>query len=317
MGMTADGNRRKKKATYYNLLIVPKEEGGKTRSFDVSLLRLWLLGGLTVFGIVAVVLLAYVYTPLAFYLPIPNPKLEKKYGQQIAETQRHLNQLAEDVLLLRDYNLQLRKALGEQPVEDSTTAVSFKSAFSAIQQNASEALDSGIGEKSVSSGNRVAENYGGQDFVGAPYNKVVTGERGFRAGFPLVSPTQGFVSQGFEPSRKHFGMDYAAKKGTAVYAATDGYIVFAGWTYDDGNMLMISHGGGYLTVYKHNQSLLKTSRAFVKRGEPIALVGSSGKTSRGPHLHFEVWKDGMPQDPNDFLLTSPETHQIYNKEKRG
>jgi murein DD-endopeptidase MepM/ murein hydrolase activator NlpD len=68
-------------------------------------------------------------------------------------------------------------------------------------------------------------------------------------------------------------------------------------------MLIISHGGGYLTLYKHLQTLLKTGQATVKRGETIALLGSSGKTSLGPHLHFEVWKDGMPHDPNEYLLT--------------
>ncbi len=82
-------------------------------------------------------------------------------------------------------------------------------------------------------------------------------------------------------------------------------------------MLIISHGGGYLTVYKHNKSLLKAARAFVERGEPVALIGTSGKTSRGPHLHFEVWKDGVPQDPDEFLLTSPKMRQIHYKDQRG
>jgi murein DD-endopeptidase MepM/ murein hydrolase activator NlpD len=69
-------------------------------------------------------------------------------------------------------------------------------------------------------------------------------------------------------------------------------------------MLIVSHGGGYLTVYKHNQSLLAGMQAVVKRGEPIAMLGTSGKTSLGPHLHFEVWKDGRPQDPEGFFFSS-------------
>jgi murein DD-endopeptidase MepM/ murein hydrolase activator NlpD len=85
-------------------------------------------------------------------------------------------------------------------------------------------------------------------------------------------------------------------------------VVFAGWTYEDGNLLVISHGSGYLTVYKHNQALMKSPAMAVKRGELIALLGSSGQTSLGPHLHFEVWKDGIAQDPNEFLLT-PATAQ--------
>ena len=81
--------------------------------------------------------------------------------------------------------------------------------------------------------------------------------------------------------------------------------MFAGWTFEDGNVVMLSHGSGYLTVYKHNSSLLKSTGSLVKRGEVIALVGSTGITSTGPHLHFEVLKDGLPQNPQEFLLTAP------------
>jgi murein DD-endopeptidase MepM/ murein hydrolase activator NlpD len=100
-------------------------------------------------------------------------------------------------------------------------------------------------------------------------------------------------------------MDFAGKQGTPVYAAADGHVILSGWTYDDGNMVILSHGGGYLTVYKHNRSLLIGEHSVVRRGEPIALLGTSGKTSLGPHLHFEVWKDGIPQNPADYLLTPP------------
>jgi len=87
-----------------------------------------------------------------------------------------------------------------------------------------------------------------------------------------------------------------------VFAASDGYVVFSAWTYDDGNMIVLSHGDSYLTLYKHNQLLLTSSHAYVKRGELIAQSGSTGQTSSGPHLHFEVWKNGLPQDPQEYLL---------------
>jgi murein DD-endopeptidase MepM/ murein hydrolase activator NlpD len=113
------------------------------------------------------------------------------------------------------------------------------------------------------------------------------------------------VTQGFDQARYHYGLDYAVKRGTPVSAATDGYVLFAGWTFSDGNMIILSHGGGYLTVYKHNESLLRVVHERVKRGELIARSGSTGQTSSGPHLHFEVWKDGLPQDPEQYLLTAP------------
>ncbi len=85
-------------------------------------------------------------------------------------------------------------------------------------------------------------------------------------------------------------------------AAADGYVVFAGWTQDDGNTIIVSHAGGFLSFYKHNHSLLKAAGMFVRRGEPIAGLGNTGETSLGPHLHFEVWKDGSPKDPAVYLL---------------
>jgi murein DD-endopeptidase MepM/ murein hydrolase activator NlpD len=122
--------------------------------------------------------------------------------------------------------------------------------------------------------------------------------------FPLSMPVEGFLTRRFDPQQYHLGIDIAAKQGSPVVAAADGNVVFAGWTYDYGFMVILAHDRGYMTVYKHNQSILKNSGAEVKRGELIALLGNTGVTSSGPHLHFEVWKNGTPENPNNFLLTT-------------
>jgi murein DD-endopeptidase MepM/ murein hydrolase activator NlpD len=299
--MTSEESRRRKTKSQYDVLFVPIEQSGKTKRYRVTALRLWLLGGISFFLIVALTLVTLVYTPFAMYVPIPNPELEKRYGREIAETQQRLKTLAEDILLLRDYNMQLRKALGENGARD--TAATAKDETISANREPGLALRTESADARSNQQPRSTEEYGDFDLAASHFNVVVSSNEGFRAAFPLLAPTEGFVTQIFDPTRKHFGIDYAAKRGTPVYAATDGYIVFAEWTYDDGNMLIISHGGGYLTVYKHNQALMKNAHTFVKRGELIALLGTSGKTSTGPHLHFEVWKDGIPQDPNEFLLT--------------
>lgn len=126
----------------------------------------------------------------------------------------------------------------------------------------------------------------------------------FRAEFPIIVPAVGYVSRSFESDKGHMGIDYAGKIGSLIVAAADGYIVFAGFTADEGHTIVISHGGGFLTIYKHNQNNLKGTGDFVRRGEPIALLGNSGRTSYGPHLHFEVWNNGRAQNPNDYLIAS-------------
>jgi len=303
--MPSKERRRKKHPVKYEIVFVPQGEGGKKRSFRASRLRLWILAFLSVTVVVAIVILMLIYTPITMYIPIRNPILEERYGRQILETQQRLNGLAQDVLVLRDYNDQLRKALGETSAKDSNQ--SSRIAIKPILLHGAQLAVEDSGEHmTVDNEPSVAPDlYGDYDMDPGDYTSTETSHTEFRAAFPLLVPTEGFVTQGFDPERRHYGIDYATKTGTPVYAATDGYVVFSGWTYDDGNMIILSHGAGYLTVYKHNQLLLRTEHAYVKRGELIAESGSSGQTSSGPHLHFEVWKDGLPRDPQEFLLIAP------------
>lgn len=300
--MPTEEGRRKKTPPTYEILLVPKGEGGKKRSFKTGRGGLWLyaVGVIVMITVFALVLL--IYTPIVAYIPVKNPALEARYGKQILETQQRLNDLAQEVLVVRDYNQQLRKALGEFSGKDTAVARSTASRRTVLQAE-QVAEDSGYAAPDDFSGN--PEGEGGYRGGSGNVENVVTERPAVHGSFPLLEPTRGFETQGFDPSRNHFGVDYAVKSGTPVYAATDGYVLFSGWTYDDGNMIILSHGGGYLTVYKHNELLLRTAHTFVRRGELIAQSGSTGQTSGGPHLHFEVWKDGLPQDPQEYLLTAP------------
>jgi murein DD-endopeptidase MepM/ murein hydrolase activator NlpD len=299
--MPQEGTRRRKSPGLFNVIVVPAEEGGKTRTFRTSRLTILALILLAGAATVALTLAVLVYTPVALYVPIPNPGLEQKYGKQILEMQRRLNALAEEVVLVRDYNSQVRKALGEDGPRDTSAARNLPKLKPSDEQ-ASAVPPAGLrhAEKMEPPGG--PEPVMDEESSPASYASVVTVTGAPRTAFPLLTPVEGFVTQGFDPSRNHFGIDIAAQRGTPVYAPGDGVVLFAGWTYEDGNMLIIAHGGGYATVYKHNQTLLKNTLNAVKRGEPIALLGSTGKTSAGHHLHFEVWRNGVPQDPNDYLL---------------
>lgn len=302
--MPTEGNRRRLMPQVYKVLIVPTGEGGKTKSFRTNWLSFWLAFGVLCFLIAALTLVALVYTPLARYVSIPNPELEERYGSQIAETQDHLYSLAKDVLILKEYNVRLRRALGERPASDTLPAARGVALVGSHQIQATRRAGAEPQPPDAYDVTRRTGVFREPEISSFQRGPRVTLAEERQVAFPLLPPTDGFVTQYFDPSRNHFGFDYAGKRGSPVYAPADGYVVFAGWTYEDGNMLIISHGGRYLTVYKHNQSLLKASHATVKRGELVALLGTSGNTSLGPHLHFEVWKDGIPRDPGDYLLTS-------------
>ncbi len=120
----------------------------------------------------------------------------------------------------------------------------------------------------------------------------------------FIKPVDGFISRGFKPDKGHFGIDFVVKKGTPVYAAANGYVIFSDFTFKDGNMIIISHPNDYITVYKHCSSLLKRQRDVVLQGEIIALSGNTGEITSGPHLHFEIWKNGYPIDPENVLINN-------------
>lgn len=117
----------------------------------------------------------------------------------------------------------------------------------------------------------------------------------------FFSPITGFISDRYDMKRGHYGVDVVAKTNEAVKNVADGSIIFASWTQDAGYVIMIQHRGNLISVYKHNAELLKKVGTFVNAGEIISIVGNSGEMTDGPHLHFELWYNGNPLNPEDFV----------------
>ncbi|MDD4848094.1 MAG: M23 family metallopeptidase [Bacteroidales bacterium] len=114
-------------------------------------------------------------------------------------------------------------------------------------------------------------------------------------------PVFGNITNAFSLADHHLGTDFSAKPDAPIYATLDGMIVYSDWTPETGHTLIIQHSNNYISVYKHNASRLKQSGDFVKAGEVIAYIGNSGELSNGPHLHFELWYNGMPVNPELYL----------------
>ncbi len=120
--------------------------------------------------------------------------------------------------------------------------------------------------------------------------------------FNFFPPVQGIISAPFNAAQEHYGTDLVTQPNEAVKATLDGTVVYSGWTLETGNVIAIQHRFNMLSVYKHNSILLKKEGEFVKAGEPIAITGQSGELSTGPHLHFELWYNGTPIDPEEYIL---------------
>lgn len=119
--------------------------------------------------------------------------------------------------------------------------------------------------------------------------------------FPTDYPIEGTFTRGYNPQNGHYGIDIAAKEGTPFKAIADGAIVNQDWTINYGFVLHVQHSNGIITVYKHASSLSKSIGDMVLKGDILGTAGDVGMLSSGPHLHVEVWKNGVPQNPNSYL----------------
>jgi murein DD-endopeptidase MepM/ murein hydrolase activator NlpD len=122
-----------------------------------------------------------------------------------------------------------------------------------------------------------------------------------KANYALFPPIKGPFSEGYNIKEKHYGVDIVASQNAPVKSVADGTVVFSGWTSETGNVIIIEHSYGLLSIYKHNASLTKEQGERVQKGEVIATAGSTGEFSTGPHLHFELWSEGRAVNPVDFI----------------
>lgn len=114
------------------------------------------------------------------------------------------------------------------------------------------------------------------------------------------APVRGTISEKFSYDR-HPAIDIVCQKESSVKSCMDGVVLYSGYTKNDGNFLIIDHGRGYISIYKHNKVNLKSIGQRVQLGDPIAIAGNSGENSTGPHLHFELWFEQRPIDPETLM----------------
>ena len=136
------------------------------------------------------------------------------------------------------------------------------------------------------------------------FNLTVLTDPGKRTDFSSIHfypPVKGIITYSFNPSENHFGTDIVAASNKVVVATLNGTVVMANWTLETGYIVQIQHDNNLLSIYKHNSELLKKVGDHVSAGEAIAIIGNSGELTSGPHLHFELWHNGAPINPEDYI----------------
>lgn len=120
-------------------------------------------------------------------------------------------------------------------------------------------------------------------------------------GVLFFTPLKGIITNLFNPVQKHFGVDIVSKQNEAVKVVLDGTVILSNWTLETGYVIAVQHSRNVVSLYKHNSAIMKKAGDYVRAGEPIAIVGETGELATGPHLHFELWSDGNPVDPKEYI----------------
>lgn len=288
--------KRKKRSKNLSILVIP-DDYTDPLTFKISFRTVKIL------AVIAVILVIHILTGTVFYYRF---SVTNRYCNQLEreninlkEDNRKINTLYDTVEECIQFNSRLRNALGvDQGFEISDRKKS--QVMNTFRRNIDMIPDSEVNDEAQPPDEPI--NYKGKlNFI----TRSKSNYHQFVSNVPTYLPVEGLLTIDFRRGDwylpNHLGIDIAASRGSAVHAAADGVVIFANWTEDLGNLIIIYHFNDFFSYYGHNQILLKKENSFVKKGETIALVGSSGR-STAPHLHFEIWKDGVPVDPKEYLL---------------
>mgnify|MGYP001380678338 CR=1 FL=1 len=268
----------------YRLVILNDDTFEEKLSLKLSRLNVFvIIGFVSIFLIVATTILI-AFTPLREYIPGYS---STKLRQQAIALEQKSDSLETQVTYYDRYMLNIRNIIEGKPPVNFTDSIISDSIIKAE-------LD-----KSISPHDSILREFVEEEerFNLSP----VQSERNTERAFTFFTPIKGLVTERFDATQKHYGIDVVGNKNEIVKACQRGTVVFAEWTAETGHVIMIQHGNEFISVYKHNSSLIKKQGENVRAGEPIAVIGNSGELSSGPHLHFELWYNGTPVDPESFI----------------
>lgn len=278
------GELRKKLLHKYRLVILNENTFEEKISFKLSRLNVFVSSTLLIIGLIVFTILLIAFTPLREYIPgYSSTKLKK----QATELTYATDSLVRELNNTNNYLENIRKVLKGDIENNQINRDSLRKRF---KLDPSTVDLSPIKQDSMLRAEVALED---------KYNLFERTSN--NASISLFPPISGTLSQSFNLEKKHFAVDIVAPRGTPVKATADGVVVFAEWTADTGHVIILKHDNGILSAYKHNGVLNKTQGDSVRAGEVIAEVGNTGELTTGAHLHFELWQNGTPINPLNFI----------------
>jgi murein DD-endopeptidase MepM/ murein hydrolase activator NlpD len=274
----------------YRLVILNEETLEERISFKLSRLNVFVAIGLLSIILVFITTYIIAFTPLKEYIP---GYTDVTLQRRIYELQLRSDSVAFAMRAQEKYLDNLQKVLGgdlpnerEMAVVDTAQARNYRN----------------IKDKRSPEDSLLRTEYDNSSKYNLFKSDKSSSNRSAMRNLTFFSPVKGMVTSDFDPLRKHFGIDIVAARDEVIKSVQDGTVIFSGWTVETGYVIGIQHPGNVISIYKHNSVLLKKEGNIVHAGETVAIIGESGELSTGPHLHLELWINGVPVNPKDYIV---------------
>ena len=283
------GKQRRKQLTQkllhkYRLVILNEDTFEERFAIKLTRLNVFVLISLSAIVLVLLTTILIAFTPLREYIPGYSSTALKREATMLNYKTDSLQQV---VLMNQQYLESIKRVL-----KGDVAMVEFNK-DSIIQEAELDAKNFNLNPSREDS--LLREKVDKED----KYNLFESATS--KVNFVLFPPVKGTISESYNVEEKHYAVDIVVATDTPVKAAADGTVVLAEWTTQTGYVIIIDHGNGLISAYKHNAALTKEQGELVKAGEVIAISGNTGELTTGPHLHFELWSDGYPIDPTTFI----------------
>ncbi|MCR9183381.1 MAG: M23 family metallopeptidase [Flavobacteriaceae bacterium] len=285
--MQEDKKRKKivKKLLHkYRLVILNEDTFEEKASFKLNRLNVFVFSMLSALFLVGITTVIIAFTPLREYIPGYSSTQLK---QQATELAYKTDSIQRVLHLNEQYLASIKQVLtGDLTIEQIN-----RDSIQDINRQELENVDLSPSRKDSLLRERVAQEEKYNIFESS--SNLITSV--------LFPPVNGTISEPYNLKSKHYAVDIVVTENTPVKATADGTVIFAEWTAQTGFVIIIEHQNNLISVYKHNSKLIKEQGDLVKAGEVIASAGSTGELSTGSHLHFELWSNGYPINPTNFI----------------
>ena len=269
-----------------NLILLDDSKPGQDDSYSIKPLHLF--RALLTLGVVLLIFLSLIFmlTPLGGLL----------YNTEEIEVRNEIQNISTRIIALQDsLDVRDRQLRDIQEVirlnKDTTLALDERLSLLANSENETNGLSTLNEFDNIN----VFEQFESGNFTAI---NILENTPDFPARVPVI----GTQTRSYEPSKGHFGIDIATKENETFVNVADGTVLWSSWTIDYGYVLSIQHKDGIVSTYKHCSRIYKNKGEKVLKGDILGLTGDTGISSSGPHLHFEIWKNGVSQNPIPYLI---------------